>query len=301
MRPALLLALLLVACAPRGLAPASGWQSPLLRDHPAVGRVWDVVVGAWSDPKQMDDALARADVVLLGETHDNADHHLLQAARVVSLVVRGRRPALAFEMLDAPDQSVVDAADSPEALENAVKWADSGWPPFEMYRPIFEAGYGARLPIVAADLSNGEAQSIARGGELPEDLRLELESAPLKAEQLESWRQEMRDSHCGMLPERAVDPMVRAQRARDLRLARRLMSAGPGGAVLIAGAGHVRRDRAVPAWIVRLAPSTKVAAVGFVEVSARVPHPERELWPYDYVVFTPRVDRPDPCASFHMR
>lgn len=301
MRPALLLALLLVACAPRGLAPASGWQSPLLRDHPSVGRVWDVAVGAWSDPKQMDDALARADVVLLGETHDNADHHLLQAARVVSLVVRGRRPALAFEMLDAADQSVVDGADSPEALETAVKWADSGWPPFVMYRPIFEAGYGARLPIVAADLSNDEARSIARGGEIPADLRLELESAPLKPSQLEAWRQEMRDSHCGMLRERAVDPMVRAQRARDLRLAKRLMSAGEGGAVLIAGAGHVRRDRAVPAWIASLAPSKSVAAVGFVEVSERVPHPERESWPYDYVVFTPRVDRPDPCASFHMR
>jgi uncharacterized iron-regulated protein len=249
----------------------------------------------------MDDALARADVVLLGETHDNADHHLLQAARITGLVARGRRPAVAFEMLDADQQPFVDGASSPEALETAVKWAESGWPPFALYRPVFEAGHRAGLRVVAADLSNDEARSIARGGEVPGDLRTELEASALTPEQLEEWRKEMRDSHCGMLPERALDPMVRAQRARDLRLAKRVLSAGPDGAVLVAGAGHVRKDRAVPAWIARLSPATKVAVVGFVEVSEREVHPEREAWPYDYVVFTPRVDRPDPCASFHAR
>jgi uncharacterized iron-regulated protein len=63
--------------------------------------------------------------------------------------------------------------------------------------------------------------------------------------------------------------MVEARWVRDAHMARRLLDAAAraDGAVLIAGAGHVRRDRGVPAHLVRLGadPST-VASLAFLEV-----------------------------------
>jgi uncharacterized iron-regulated protein len=100
--------------------------------------------------------------------------------------------------------------------------------------------------------------------------------------------------------------MVTMQRVRDAHMAARLVEAGQqDGAVLIAGAGHVRHDYGVPVYLRYQIPGTTVLTVAFLEVSAerleatayadRFP---RRTLPFDYVWFTPRVDDDDPCATF---
>src|SRR5512139_1222712 len=133
------------------------WVSPLHRDHPLVGRIWDPRGGGFVDEGALSAAVAGADFVLLGEVHDNVDHHLLQARLVRAVLSSGRRPALAFEMLTADQQTAVDAAlarapKDPDALAKAVDWKHGRWPPFDEYRPIFAAGLEAGLPVVAANL-----------------------------------------------------------------------------------------------------------------------------------------------------
>ena len=56
------------------------WTSALDRDHPLVGRVYAVREGRYLSPAALLDALVGARDVLLGEAHDNPDHHRLQAA-----------------------------------------------------------------------------------------------------------------------------------------------------------------------------------------------------------------------------
>jgi uncharacterized iron-regulated protein len=80
-----------------------------------------------------------------------------------------------------------------------------------------------------------------------------------------------------------------------------------GGAVLIAGAGHVRRDRGVPAHLATAAPGAVVASVALVEVAdgAERPADYAARWggtvPFDHVWFTPRTDDGDPCDAFPPR
>lgn len=301
-RRSMLLALAAVACAapPRLGSRPSDWASTLLRDHPMAGRIWSTREARWIDRAELDRALSGVDVLLLGETHDNADHHRLQAEILEAWVSRGRRPAVAFEMIDAAQQPIVDAtgSSSPEALAAALKWDESGWPPFALYRPIFEVVARHGLQVAGADLSNEEVRAMTRDRVLPGDVRTEIEAATLTPEETESWREEMRAVHCGMLPERALGPMVQAQRARDLRLAKRVAAASDGGVALIAGAGHVRRDRAVPLWLSRIAPGLRIGTVSMVELRADT-DPAKEALPYDFALFTPRADRPDPCEAFH--
>jgi uncharacterized iron-regulated protein len=317
--------LLAAGCAPRALTPGPldprpygpDWSAPLQRDHPLAGRILDVDGRRWIDQAGLDAALARADIAVLGEVHDNPDHHRLQAREVRAVVAAGRRPALAFEMLSTPAQEPLDAAlagggATADSVAEAVAWSKSGWPDFASYRPIFEAGLQARLPLVAANLSRAAARVLMKQGveSLPAEVRAWLARAPEpSAKELEQLRREMAEDHCGELPEAMVKPLVKAQRARDAMLAVQTAAAAANGrgAILVAGDGHARRDRGVPAWLVRELPGTRVMAVGHLEVQADLRHPDDYAaeygggLPFDFVIFTPAAEREDPCLELKKR
>ena len=151
------------------------------------------------------------------------------------------------------------------------------------------------------------AQTDERGAEgLGPAVRRELAlDTPLEPAVRAALAREIRDSHCGRGSEALVEKMVDIQWARDARMAEALLRVGRrDGAVLIAGAGHVRRDRAVPAHLLRREPGATVASLAFLEVEAKAATPvgyleagERAL-PFDYVWFTPRIDDVDPCEKF---
>jgi len=100
--------------------------------------------------------------------------------------------------------------------------------------------------------------------------------------------------------------MVDVQWARDARMAASLARGGQrDGGVLIAGAGHARRDRGVPVHLARQAPGAGIASVAFVEVDPAAVKPgdyaarfASAALPFDYVWFTPKIDEADPCEKF---
>lgn len=310
-------------CARRPAAPgiqqpissSRSWVSTKHRDHPLVGKIWDTGARAFVDEATLDAALAKAQLVLLGEIHDNPDAHLIQARLLAAITAAGRRPALAFEMLDEDQQPAVDASlarhpGDPDALARAVDWEHGGWYAFSMYRPIFAVGLGAGLPIVAANLPRPVAKDVAKRGREALTPALDAQLAryePLPPEVTKSLRDEMRASHCDApLPEPFLDKLSLAQRARDAQMANRMISgATADGAVLVTGDGHVRKDRGVPSYLARDAPGRSLVAVGIVEVSPGKDAPSdyavefgAAAPPFDFVVFMPATDREDPCAEF---
>jgi uncharacterized iron-regulated protein len=74
------------------------------------------------------------------------------------------------------------------------------------------------------------------------------------------------------------------------------VASGRAGGILIAGNGHIRKDRGVPWYLARRDPGARVVTIGLLEVRDEVLRPPADL-PYDYVWFTPRVDDDDPCAA----
>ncbi len=311
---------LAAACAPRFdprlvEAPIAGrtWVSAEQREHPLVGKIWQPASGRFVDEATLVAAVAAADFVALGEVHDNPDHHLLQARLLRAITAAGRRPALAFEMLTTDQQPAVDAARSgaprdPDALGKAVDWAHSRWPDFKYYRPIVAAALEAGLPIVAANLPRKQmSEIISKGREaLDEGLRIRLaREEPLPDATVSELRDEMKEAHCGELPDEMVDPMVLGQRARDARMAERMASVGAErGAVLISGNGHARTDRGVPALVAKDAPGRKVVSVAFEEAQPGDDDPaayrdegEKGPAPFDFLVFTPGTTRGDPCEG----
>jgi uncharacterized iron-regulated protein len=292
----------------------TSWKSPFGRNHSLTGRIWDVSATAFIDRKVLVTRLARAHFVLLGEKHDNPDHHLLQAEVLRSLIAAGRRPAVGFEMfgLDNADAIAAHLAVAPNdaaGLGTAVNWNQSGWPDWAMYQPIAEAALEAKLRIVATNLPLAAARTMVKDGPaaLEPRIRRELDlDRPLPEAIFAKMAADIRNSHCGYGSEQSVGAMAGVQRARDAQMAQSLIAAGdPDGAVLVAGAGHVRNDYGIPVYLSAKAADKGVVSIAFVEVDERKTEPQEYApdygdgrLPFDYVWFTPRVDDRDPCEKF---
>lgn len=317
MRPGAAVLVVLAAASAPAAAPSGGpWQTSVQGGHPLVGVIWDVKAGRAIDEAALAARLAAGTFVLLGEKHDNPDHHRLQARLVGALLAAGRRPALAFEMLDGDDTQAVkgflatrptDAA----GLGAAVGWEKRSWPAWPEYQQIADLGVTAGLPLVAANLPDRLARVTARQGAvaLPADLRHELGlDEPLPDAVRAAMAKEIADSHCGLAPAGMAEPMVLVQRARDAHMARAILrGATADGAVLITGFGHARTDRGVPAHLARMG-AAGVLALAFLEVQSgkeAIADYAADLdggtLPFDFVWFTPRLDDADPCEKFRAK
>lgn len=301
-----------MACA-GNLPPLPPVQGQLLADHPLVGRIYRTGTDDLIAPDRLAAALAAAPYVLLGEKHDNPDHHALQAWAVAALAAAGRRPAVVWEMITLDQASALAgylALPAPDAsgLGPAIAWEKTGWPAWPLYQPIAQAALAGGMQIVPGDLGRATLRTIGRqglGAETAEfRARLGLDVS-YGASDAAALQRELVDSHCGMLPEAALGRMSDVQRSRDAHMARQMIDHGrDDGAVLIAGSGHVRRDRAVPWHLARLAPGRAVVTLGFSEVARERTDPRgygtddaTGAAIFDYVWLTPRVDEADPCAK----
>jgi uncharacterized iron-regulated protein len=249
-------------------------------------------------------ALEPAQIVILGEIHDNRVHHARQAR-----LVRHLRPqGIAFEMVPGASeegiQVFLEQGGERGAIGPAIGWQRMGWPEWNAYAPIFEAapgayiaGGGALRSEIRLAIKGGAATAYGAGAEI-----LGLDRPLAAAEQIEI-ENEMIAAHCNKLPRLAAVGMVEAQRLRDARFAaaaRRALAEGGGGrAVLITGNGHARTDRGVPAYLRRAEPGLKVLSVGMFELAPGAdPVAAASGLPYDYVWFSDPVERADPCAGF---
>lgn len=289
------------------------WTVANLGDHPLVGTVWDEK-GTKTSRAALDKAIVAAGHVAVGEIHDNPDHHLIQAAIVEALVASGRKPTLVFEMIPerlapALQKFLASGNRDADALGTVLEWGKRGWPDWSIYRPIAETALRHNLPMAAGDLDRDQIRAVGRKGKGaldPDRIARYGLAQPLEAQSQSALKKILFDGHCGLLPEAALSPMVTVQRARDGALGDAMVSAAAdndSGTVLIAGAGHVRKDWGAPSVVTRLAPQAKILSIALVEVSKGADRIEDyELGgagslPYDFVIFTPRAVRDDPCVG----
>lgn len=257
--------------------------------------------------------IATADIVLAGERHDNPHHHAAQADIVRAAAASGRPVVLVFEMLDTDQQPAIDAffaaggGSAPE-FAAAVDWQARGWPDPTLYAPLFDAMFDADATIVAGDLPRATIRRIGRDGvvAVPPELAERFGfDRPLPAEIDAEMRDIQYTAHCQLIPQAALGRMVAVQRARDAALAGAILDARarqPDAiVVLIAGAGHVRKDHGVGALLHTNAPGSRTLVIGLDEGAPGSPGFSALPRQYDVVWFSPAVDHPDRCEGLRQR
>jgi len=256
--------------------------------------------------------MLEAEYLLLGERHDNLVHHQHQTWIIKQLQQARRQASVAFEMIDDQQGNLLarHRVTSVEQMIAILEQIRNHWDYEHRYKDLFAQVIAAGYPIMPANLNRQRLKQIVQHGEdkLPPAYKKMLVQAPLPLAQMKSLQQEIKQSHCNMLDDEASNKMILAQRVRDAVIAHSLTKNRAPVKVLIAGAGHVRKDRGVPLYLARQAKAARILTIGFAEVSAGangVAH-YTERWssnklPFDFVWFTPQVERHDLCAKFKAR
>lgn len=212
------------------------------------------------------DRMAQREVVLLGEVHDDADHHRWQLQTLAALHARRPDMAIGFEMFPRRVQPVLDRW---VAGELAVKefleqseWHANWNMPAELYLPLFEFARINRIPMLALNIERKLSRAITEKGwdAVPD---AEREGLGRPAPPAEAYRDGLFEVYLqhptlrgkgakGAKPKKGDEAFrffVESQTAWDRAMAEALArraGAGKPLAVGVMGSGHIRHGHGVP-------------------------------------------------------
>ncbi len=286
----LFLVSLLAACQTHYVAAPPPAIAPQGRDHADLGLIRELASGRALTPQELVERLAVAPRVLVGEQHDNPDHHALQLWLLRQLAAQRPQGSLLMEMLNPDQQAKVDAAQAatragqpPADAYQALSW-QANWD-WGVYGPLVTYALRQPYPLLSANLDRAQIMQIYKqrptlSGEASTTQRVQA-----------TLLDDIRESHCGLLPEAQMPAMLAVQQQRDRRMAERLLAA-PTPALLLAGAFHVRKDLGVPLHLQDLGAGEGNAVLVLAEVGKTVSADSA-----DYVWYTAAQPEQDHCAE----
>lgn len=154
------------------LAPAALWPpAPLFAQAQTSSpvyvpeRVYDTRRQQFSDFEAMLADLARADVVFVGEQHDDPNTHRLEAAILDGLKRRGVSVTLSLEMFERDVQGDVDAYLAGKTSGDDFLKVSRPWPRYATdYQPLVEMAKANGWPVIAANVPRRQASAAAKSG-----------------------------------------------------------------------------------------------------------------------------------------
>lgn len=286
------------ANAPVAVAPATGSYT--------AHRVYDTRRRRFIDLETLIARIAKdADVAYLGEFHNDAGTHALQAA-VLEGVRRRRegRVVLSLEMFERDVQAQLDAYLSGSIDEATFLAQSRPWPNYRTdYRPMVEFAKREQWPVVGGNIPRRLAQVVARRGlvaldSIPESDKpfIAREHACPRNEYWERFRETMGDmsGHGMQLSPEQVQAMVwrtyEAQCAKDEAMAESIVAARAAHRTLVIhanGAFHSDYRLGTAERVKRRDPRARQIVVSFAPVrdlDAANGRERRKIG--DYVVFT---------------
>lgn len=255
MRSLLAALLFTTGCAPMAVRPAP--------------RIADATISSNGNAVATEQFVARADrstSVCVGEQHDDAGHHRVQAAIFELLLergaARGTNVALGMEMFRRHMQPALNAFHAGEIdakrLAEVTDWDEDWGFDFAMYQPLLETArkHGAR--IIGLNAPRDLTRAVARRGldALPEPVRDSLPALDLNDTEHRKffWAimgfEDGGHGHGGMNPERFYTAQVIWDETMAESVSSWLADPEPRQMMVVAGNGHCHRS-AVPSRVAR--------------------------------------------------
>jgi uncharacterized iron-regulated protein len=128
-------------------------------------RVYDTHGKRFIDFEAMLADVTTADVLFLGEQHDDSSSHRLEAAVLEGLARRRSNVVLAMEMFERDVQPSLDSYLAGRITEADFLAASRPWPRYATdYRPLVEFARAYKWPVVASDVPRRLASLVAARG-----------------------------------------------------------------------------------------------------------------------------------------
>jgi len=129
-------------------------------------RVYDTRRAAFTDFESLVADVARADVVFVGEQHDDAGAHRLEQALLSGLQRRKVAATVSLEMFERDVQGAVDRYLSGAIAEPQFLAESRPWPRYATdYRPLVELAKREGWGVVAANVPRRFASTVAKSGQ----------------------------------------------------------------------------------------------------------------------------------------
>jgi uncharacterized iron-regulated protein len=300
----LLASVALQTAQPAPAPPPASPHGPIVQAY-VPERVFDTVTKTFVDFEVMLASLTTADVVLVGEQHDDPNTHRLEAAVLDGLTRRKVSAVVSLEMFERDVQPAVDAYLSGRVGEEETLKSARPWPRYLTdYRGLVERAKLHAWPVIAANVPRRIAQDVAKNGREAIEKLTETERGYVASElqcpldtYFERFTKTM-GSHPGgnQTPEQQQATMERyywSQCVKDETMAESIAAAvrrksAPGPVVHYNGAFHSDFRLGTAARVVRRLPGKRVVVVSMLPVDdldGLVPSGE-DLERGDYLVFT---------------
>jgi len=128
-------------------------------------RVFDTARGAFSDFEVMAADIAPADVVFVGEQHDDPNTHRLELAVLEALARRDRRVIVSLEMFERDVQEPLDHFLMGHTEEAEFLKVSRPWPRYATdYKPLVDFAIARDWPVIAANVPRPIASEVSKGG-----------------------------------------------------------------------------------------------------------------------------------------
>ncbi|OGH04762.1 MAG: hypothetical protein A2600_03115 [Candidatus Lambdaproteobacteria bacterium RIFOXYD1_FULL_56_27] len=298
---------------------ACSTQSPQKTPGPLVEQI--AHLGSPVDQAQLWEALGPAQVIFLGENHDNLRHHKIQVELLEHLVGQGKKPALGMELFSKEQTSLLmafvqsnpkDPAQAEQRLRKALGWEGrEEWPG---YLEVLRYARQERLEVFGLDLEAGLIRRLT-GLEVQELSLVEQSLLPPVSNPGEAYQalmfEKFTQGHCGWSEPKHLAGLYRVWLARNEAMALTLTQAYRPDRPLVAlmGSGHLEFGQAVPWAFKRRLPAVPTFGLALMEVGLDRPalaayfEPQtslgRDFGPsFPWIWLTDRHSWVDPCLRF---
>ena len=128
-------------------------------------RVFDSARGQFADFEMMLADIARADVVFVGEQHDDPNTHRLELAILEGLRRRRADVVVALEMFERDVQEPLDHFQMGHISEDEFLKASRPWPRYATdYKPLVDFAIAHDWPVVAGNVPRSFASDVSKSG-----------------------------------------------------------------------------------------------------------------------------------------
>ncbi|CAO0823143.1 PDZ domain-containing protein [Desulfarculales bacterium] len=257
------------------LALAAGcvWLPGPVEPQPEPGAVLAAHGGAPLSNEEVQQRLAQAQVLLVGEVHDHPGHHQIQLDMLKSMADQGGVLVVGVEWLESSAQADCDEFSngdlSVEQFAQKVNWSERWGFPLELYAPILEFVRQRRLPLVALNAPVGVVRQVARqglGSLKPQQRALLAPALDLGDPAYRRLIEAQFKMHSqGRGP--SQEDFFTAQVARDETMSHRLAQAlhpwpdSGKRAVVLVGAGHLAYGQGLPMRLARRLPGARLLSI----------------------------------------